>query len=186
MRRTPEPVAIQVYTRSICHQGSWREIIYQRFCIWIKGIGGWGPVGACGRVLRDDGIHLHFGFRLQFWETLERLSSLIVKRSMVMLFVYALGWALKALGWASMRTSTRGWVRQTGGWVSRRGRQQVSTSAVGHTSAIRVKEHLNSRHMRNASRVRTPKPSTHKCFYSLHTNASTVRTQMAQQISNAT
>ena len=77
-------------------------------------------------LLRDVGIHLQFSFRLQFWETLERLSSFIMKRSIVIFFACA-------LGWASMRASAGDW-----------------TSAVGHTSAPHVKERLNSRPMGKA------------------------------------
>lgn len=50
-------------------------------------------------LLWDVGIRLQFGFRVQFWETLKRLCSLIVY-STVMLSVYAIGWALRLSVWA--------------------------------------------------------------------------------------
>ena len=81
--------------------------------VWCVKCNFYQQTGRLFVLLRDVGIRLQFGFRLQFWEALERLCSLIVKRSTVILSVYALGWALKLAVWAlrfvdmSLGTSSR-------------------------------------------------------------------------------
>lgn len=53
------------------------------------------PLGIVSWVLRDVVLCLQFGSRLPFWETLQRLCSSIVKRSLLMILVYALSQALR-------------------------------------------------------------------------------------------